>query len=80
MVVVGSAGAEYPTRGFVQAYDAATGKLIWRFRTTAAPDEPGGNTWSGDSWKYGGGFGVEHACGRSQERADRFCRRQSQPG
>ena len=55
MVVVGSAGAEYPTRGFVQAYDAGTGKLIWRFRTTAAPDEPGGNTWSGDSWKYGGG-------------------------
>ena len=55
MVVVGSSGAEYPTRGFVQAYDAATGKLIWRFRTTAAPDEPGGKTWSGDSWKFGGG-------------------------
>ncbi|HEY5083196.1 MAG TPA: PQQ-binding-like beta-propeller repeat protein, partial [Rhizomicrobium sp.] len=55
MVVVGSAGAEWPIRGFVQAYDAATGKLIWRFRTTAAPDEAGGNSWQGDSWKYGGG-------------------------
>ena len=55
MVIVGSSGAEYPTRGFVQAYDARDGKLIWRFRTTAAPDEPGGNTWSGDSWKFGGG-------------------------
>jgi PQQ-dependent dehydrogenase (methanol/ethanol family) len=55
MVIVGSSGAEYPTRGFVQAYDAATGRLIWRFRTTAAPDQPGGDSWSGDSWKYGGG-------------------------
>ena len=55
MVLVGNAGAEYPTRGFVEAYDANTGKLIWRFRTTAAPDEPGGDSWSGDSWKYGGG-------------------------
>jgi len=55
MVVVGSSGAEYPIRGFVQALDASTGKLIWRFHTTAAPGEPGGKSWSGDSWKYGGG-------------------------
>ena len=25
------------------------------FNTTAAPDQPGGDSWSGDSWKYGGG-------------------------
>jgi PQQ-dependent dehydrogenase (methanol/ethanol family) len=55
LVVIGSAGAEYPIRGFVQAYDAATGKLIWRFHTIAAPGEPGGDSWSGDSWKTGGG-------------------------
>jgi alcohol dehydrogenase (cytochrome c) len=55
MVVIGSAGGEWPIRGFVQAYDVQTGKLIWRFRTTAAPDEPGGKTWEPDSWKYGGG-------------------------
>lgn len=55
MVLIGSAGAEWPIRGFVQAYDAQTGKLIWRFRTTAAPDQPGGNSWQADSWKYGGG-------------------------
>jgi PQQ-dependent dehydrogenase (methanol/ethanol family) len=55
MVVIGNAGGEYPTRGFVEALDQATGKLVWRFRTTAAPGEPGGNSWSGDSWKYGGG-------------------------
>lgn len=55
MVIVGSSGAEYPGRGFVQAYDAASGKLIWRFRTTAAPGEPGGDSWSGDSHSRGGG-------------------------
>jgi alcohol dehydrogenase (cytochrome c) len=55
MVLVGSSGAEYPTRGFVVALDASTGKLIWQFHTTAAPGEPGGDTWSGDSWKTGGG-------------------------
>jgi PQQ-dependent dehydrogenase (methanol/ethanol family) len=55
MVFVGTSGAEYPTRNFVEAYDAKTGKSVWRFYTTAAPDEPGGNTWSGDSWKTGGG-------------------------
>jgi alcohol dehydrogenase (cytochrome c) len=55
MVVVGSSGAEYPGRGFVQAYDATDGKLIWRFRTTAAPSEPGGDSWSGTSHVRGGG-------------------------
>ena len=55
LVLVGNAGAEWPTRGFLQALDAKTGKLVWRFNTTAAPDQPGGNTWAGESWKYGGG-------------------------
>ena len=55
MVVVGSSGGEYPTRGFVQAYDANTGALIWRFRTIPGPGEPGHETWAGESWKYGGG-------------------------
>jgi PQQ-dependent dehydrogenase (methanol/ethanol family) len=55
LVLVGNAGAEWPTRGFLQALDANTGKLVWRFHTTAAPDQPGGNTWAGESWKYGGG-------------------------
>ncbi|HVV26962.1 MAG TPA: PQQ-binding-like beta-propeller repeat protein, partial [Rhizomicrobium sp.] len=55
MVLVGNSGAEYPTRGFVEALDANTGKLVWRFYTTAAPGQPGGDSWSGNSWKYGGG-------------------------
>jgi len=55
MVIVGTAGAEYETRGMVEAYDAATGNKLWEFRTTAAPGEPGGDTWKGDAWKFGGG-------------------------
>jgi len=55
LILVGNAGAEWPTRGFLQALDASTGKLVWRFNTTAAPGEPGDKSWSGDSWKYGGG-------------------------
>ncbi len=55
MVFVGTAGAEYETRGMVEAYDAGTGSKLWEFRTTAAPDEPGGDTWHGDAWKFGGG-------------------------
>ena len=57
MVIFGNAGSEYPTRGFVEALNADTGKLMWRFRTTAAPDELGGGekAWAGDSWTRGGG-------------------------
>lgn len=55
MVIVGSSGAEYPTRGFVSALDAETGKSRWIFNTTAAPGQPGGDTWSGNSWQTGGG-------------------------
>ncbi len=55
MVLVGVAGAEYGVRGFIDAYDADTGKRVWRFWTVAGPGEPGNETWGGDSWKYGGG-------------------------
>jgi PQQ-dependent dehydrogenase (methanol/ethanol family) len=55
MVIVGTAGAEYETRGMVEAYNAQTGEKMWEFRTTAAPGEPGGDTWGGDAWKFGGG-------------------------
>jgi quinohemoprotein ethanol dehydrogenase len=45
LVVVGIAGGEFANRGFVTAYDASTGERVWRFFTTAAPDEFGGDTW-----------------------------------
>ncbi len=54
-VVVGIAGAEFGTRGFIDAYDANTGERVWRFYTVPAKGEPGGDTWDGDSWERGGG-------------------------
>ena len=55
LVVVGIAGAEFGTRDFIDAYDAKTGKRVWRFWTIPGPGEPGNETWGGDSWKRGGG-------------------------
>lgn len=54
-VMVGSSGGETGVRGFVAAYDADSGKEAWRTYTTAAPGEPGGDTWPGDTHKNGGG-------------------------
>jgi alcohol dehydrogenase (cytochrome c) len=53
-IIVGIAGGEYGVRGFIDAYEADTGKRAWRFYTTPAPGEPGHETWEGDSWKIGG--------------------------
>jgi alcohol dehydrogenase (cytochrome c) len=54
-LIVGMSGGEMGVRGYLEAYDPATGKKLWRFYTVPAPGEPGGDTWAGDSWKYGGG-------------------------
>jgi quinohemoprotein ethanol dehydrogenase len=37
-VVIGNAGGEFGVRGFVTDYDAATGKLAWRFYLTPNPN------------------------------------------
>ena len=51
-------------RGYVSAYDAATGKMVWRFYTVPGNPADGfetpeleraAKTWSGEWWKYGGG-------------------------
>jgi alcohol dehydrogenase (cytochrome c) len=52
-IVVGVAGGEFGIRGFVDAYDAGTGKHAWRFWTVPAKGEPGVETWAGESWKTG---------------------------
>ena len=54
-VVVGVSGGEAGIRGFIDAYDAATGTRIWRFYTIPAPGEPGHDSWSTEAWKTGGG-------------------------
>jgi alcohol dehydrogenase (cytochrome c) len=53
-VIVGLAGGDGPIRSSIAAFDAKTGKEVWRFYTIPAPGEPGNETWSGDSWKTGG--------------------------
>ena len=53
-IIVGDGGGEYASRGFLVALDAKTGKEVWRFYTTPAPGEPGGNTWPGKTYLHGG--------------------------
>jgi quinohemoprotein ethanol dehydrogenase len=63
-VIIGNAGAEYAVRGYVSAYDAETGNLVWRSYTVPGdPAKPfeseamrrAAATWSGEWWKAGGG-------------------------
>ncbi len=54
LVLTGVGGGEYGIRGFIDAYEVATGKLRWRTYTVPGPGEPGHDTWEGDSWKTGG--------------------------
>jgi quinohemoprotein ethanol dehydrogenase len=68
-VIIGNSGAELGVRGYVSAYDADSGKLVWRFYTVpgnpadgpdnAASDEAFDKfaraTWSGNWWEMGGG-------------------------
>ncbi|MBK3453520.1 PQQ-dependent dehydrogenase, methanol/ethanol family [Pseudomonas sp. MF6754] len=64
-VLIGNGGAEFGVRGYVTAYDADTGKQVWRFYTVPGdPKLPPENTamakamktWDGDGWvKWGGG-------------------------
>ena len=53
-IVIGVSGGEAGIRGFLDAYDARTGKRVWRFYTVPGPGEPGHDTWGGESWKTGG--------------------------
>src|SRR6266404_5712753 len=53
-VIAGVAGAEFGIRGFIAAFDAATGKEAWRFYTIPGKGEPGNESWVGDSWEHGG--------------------------
>ena len=64
-VLIGNGGAEYGVRGYISAYDAQDGALVWRFYTV--PGDPSlpfeqpelrmaAETWSGTEWwKIGAG-------------------------
>ena len=56
LVYTGVSGGEFSIRGRVQAYDAKTGKEVWRFHTVPGPGETGHDTWpkDNDSWEHGG--------------------------
>jgi len=53
-IVVGTSGGDSGVRGFIAAYEAATGKLKWRLWTIPSPGEFGSNSWPGDSYLHGG--------------------------
>jgi quinohemoprotein ethanol dehydrogenase len=66
-IIIGASGGEYAVRGFFDAYDAMTGRRLWRFYTVPGdPKKPFENpalkkaaaTWSGEWWKQGGGATV----------------------
>ena len=64
-VIIGVGGGEYGIRGFIAAFDAHTGKELWKFYTIPGPGEPGHETWEAcppksaycdpEAWKHGGG-------------------------
>jgi alcohol dehydrogenase (cytochrome c) len=54
-VIVGVTGGDSAHRGYINAFDAKTGRRAWRFWTIPGPGEKGHETWEGDSWKNGGG-------------------------
>ena len=63
-VIIGNSGSEFGVRGYISAYDAETGKLLWRYYTVPGNPADGfeneqmktaAATWSGEWWKLGGG-------------------------
>jgi alcohol dehydrogenase (cytochrome c) len=54
-VIVGTSGGDDGVRGFLAAYDAETGKMLWRFWTIPGPGEFGAESWPGDLYLHGGG-------------------------
>jgi alcohol dehydrogenase (cytochrome c) len=47
LVITGTAGGDEGVRGFVAAFDQASGKEVWRFWTVPLAGEPGAETWKG---------------------------------
>ena len=54
LVISGIAGGDEGARGFVAAYEQATGKEVWRFWAVPARGEPGAETWKGSAIDHPG--------------------------
>lgn len=54
-IITGISGGEFGIRGFLEAYDPATGKKLWHWNAIPGPGEFGNDTWDGDSWQHGSG-------------------------
>jgi alcohol dehydrogenase (cytochrome c) len=55
LVLSGIAGGDEGARGFLDAYDVATGKRAWRFWTIPLPGEKGSESWVGSALQHGCG-------------------------
>ena len=56
LIIVGAAGSDWGIKGRVMAYDAETGKEVWRFNTIPRAGEPGAESWvTAGSARFGGG-------------------------
>lgn len=63
-VIIGNGGAELGVRGYISAYDAESGEMLWRFYTVPGNPAEGfespamemaAETWAGEWWTLGGG-------------------------
>jgi alcohol dehydrogenase (cytochrome c) len=55
LVIVGIAGGEFGIRGRILAYDALSGREVWRFNTVPGRGEPGSDSWGHSAWQAHGG-------------------------
>jgi len=53
LVITGPSGGDEGARGFLAAFDQATGREVWRFWTVPRPGEPGSETWKGTDGEHG---------------------------
>ncbi len=55
VLIVGMAGAEYGSRGYIEGYDPSDGKRLWRHYNVPRPGEPGAETWPDNAANASGG-------------------------
>ena len=57
LVLIGPAGSEFASKGWVGAFRLSNGEPVWKFNTVPDPGEPGAKTWGGDPnvLRHGGG-------------------------